>query len=90
MEDDKLRIIDENGKEKEYSILFMFSEKEYNEDYIVYTDYSIDENGNINVYSNIYKEENGRIELFPVERQEVRKFIDQKLEDIINEILDKE
>ncbi len=87
MENGIVKVMDENGKEKEYKILFTFSDEETNENYVVYTDYSVNENGNINVYSNLYKETNSRTELLPVERMEIKKFIDEKLEEIKNDII---
>ena len=87
MENGIVKIVDENGKEKEYKILFTFSDEDFNENYVVYTDYSINENGNINVYSNMYKESNNKTELLPVERNEIRKFIDDKLEEIKKDII---
>lgn len=47
---------DANGNDVEYSILFAF-ENEQDERYIVYTDESTDENGNINVYAGIDDED---------------------------------
>jgi len=50
---DKLIVKDENGKEKEYTILVKFTSATNNKDYIIYTDF-LKENNIINCYANIY------------------------------------
>lgn len=47
-------IIDEDGKEKEYEIITAFKWSKTNKNYIVYTDNTNDENGNLNIYAAIY------------------------------------
>lgn len=90
MEEGKLKIIDSMGNEKEYNILFLFNEEENDEDYVVYTDYSKNEKGNINIFSNLYKNVEGKVQLLPVEREEIKGFIDEKLEELRNQMLDEE
>ena len=50
----------ENGIEKEYQKLFAFESSETNKNYIVYTDNTKDDSGNIRVYANVY-EKNGKV-----------------------------
>ena len=50
----------ENGVEKEYQKLFAFESSETNKNYIVYTDNTKDDSGNIRVYANVY-EKNGKV-----------------------------
>jgi len=62
MENDKLKVFDENGKEKVYSLLVTF---EYNnKNFVLYTDYEKDDNQNIMIYSAIYnpEDESGKLE----------------------------
>ena len=56
----KFKVIDENGKEIECEVLFSFESDETNKNYIVYTDNTIDDNGNKKVYASTFdpKEEN--------------------------------
>ena len=57
-------IINDEGKEVKYDVLFTFQSEETNKDYIVYTDNSKDEDGNVQVYASIYhpEEEKSRLE----------------------------
>ena len=87
MENGILNVKDETGKEKEYSILFMFKEEEENENYVVYTDYLLSDDGDINVYRNRYIKDEGKIELLPINNREIEQFIDDKLEEIRLEII---
>lgn len=50
----------EDGVEKEYQKLFAFESSETNKNYIVYTDNTKDESGNLRVYANVY-EKNGKV-----------------------------
>lgn len=50
-------MIDEEGKETEYDVLFTFDSDETKKSYIVYTDNTKDETGNIQVYASIYDPE---------------------------------
>lgn len=49
-----LKIIDDFGKEIEYEILLAFKWTKTNKNYIVYTDNTSDENGNLNIFAAIY------------------------------------
>ncbi len=49
-----LKLTDENGKEIEYEILIAFRWTKTNKNYIVYTDNTNDENGNLNIFAAIY------------------------------------
>lgn len=85
MKDDSLEIKDENGNVKRYSVLFKFDELDKNQKYIVYTDYSINDEGNYNVYARQYIEKDGNMELRLVEDEEVKDFIKTKLAEIMEE-----
>ncbi len=55
MEEKKiLKLIDKNGKEIEYEILSAFQIAKTGKNYIVYTDNTNDEKGNLNVFASIY------------------------------------
>ena len=51
---DKILIKNDQGQEKEFDILFTFTSNDTGKDYITYTDYEKDEQGNIKCYS-VYK-----------------------------------
>lgn len=50
----KIIITDSNGKTQECDVLFTFDSDETKKSYIVYTDNTKDELGNIKVYANTY------------------------------------
>ena len=85
MKDDILEIEDSNGELKQYSILFKFDELDSNEHYVVYTDYSMDSNGNVDVKARQYFDNNGKIELYEIKHQEVKDYIKKKLAELMDE-----
>lgn len=54
--DEMLLVEDENGIEKEYAILVTFDIESTGRSYVLYTDYSKDENNNMKVFASIYDE----------------------------------
>ena len=62
-------IADSAGKKVECEILFTFTPKNSNKNYVVYTDNTTDEAGSKRVYAHIYYNENNQ-ELFPIETEE--------------------
>ena len=64
--DDKntFKVINENGEEVMCDILFTFDSEETKKSYIVYTDNSKDEAGNVQVFASIYdpKKEDQKLE----------------------------
>ena len=73
----------------------MFESPETNKNYIVYTDNSIDEEGNIRVYASIYNpadlqvvegEELAALELIPIETEKEWKIIETILEEMQNQV----
>ena len=75
---ERIIIKNDQGEEKEFDILFTFTSNDTGKDYITYTDYSKDENGNINCYS-VYKEGD---KLLPVTTEKELTFIDETLKTI--------
>ncbi len=51
-------IIDSDGKEKEYTVLFTFENEKTNKNYIAYTDNSKNKDGKIMVHASIYNPNN--------------------------------
>ena len=88
-ENDVVKIIDENGIEKEYNILFTFDNKKTNKSYVVYTDYSEDENGKVITFSSSYNVSNNRTILEPIETKEELDIINSMLTEISKKMNDK-
>ena len=61
MKKNSFSIIDEAGNEVVYDVLFTFENDETNKNYIVYTDNTKDEVGNIQVFASIYDPENSKV-----------------------------
>lgn len=74
---EKIKITNEKGEEKEFDVLFEFTSANDNKKYIVYTDYTKEEN-TIKCYSSIYEEGI----LLPITNEEELEFIDSMLESI--------
>lgn len=76
-------LIDEEGKEVVYDVLFTFDSEETNKSYIVYTDNSTDEEGNIQVYASTYQKGKGTsTKLDPIETDKEWKIIETILNTI--------
>lgn len=85
MKDDVLEIEDENGMIKEYNILFKFDELDSNEHYVVYTDYSLDGDGNVDVKARQYVEHDGNLSLSEIKYKEVKDYIKERLAELMEE-----
>ena len=55
--DEILLIPDENGEEKEYAILLTFDIESKNKSYVLYSDYTKDEEENLKIFASVYDEE---------------------------------
>ena len=63
-------IKDESGQTVECEVLFTFDSPETQKSYIVYTDNTKTEGGEIKVYANIYDKNGGTKTLYPIETEE--------------------
>ncbi len=90
MKKNTFTLIDENGNEVVYDVLFTFESEETNKNYIVYTDQSKDDKGNIQVYASIYDPENPNSKLEPIETDKEWKVIETILETLQEEIKKKQ
>ena len=83
------KVINDEGKEVECEVLFTFESDETKKNYIVYTDNTKDEQGNIEVYASIYHPEdnNGRLEAIETEKE--WKVIETILETLQEEVRNK-
>ena len=86
MKDNKFTMIDESGQEREYDVLFTFESEETNKNYIAYTDNTIDETGNVEVYASIYNPGDPQTKLEPIESEKEWKVIETILETLQEEV----
>lgn len=83
-------VLDNEGKEITCEVLFTFESDETKKNYIVYTDNSLDEAGNIKVYASIFDPSKDSTELMPIETEREWKIIETILESIQEENKKKE
>lgn len=79
------KIIDNEGNEITCEVLFTFESDETKKNYIVYTDNTKDNEGNIKVYASIYDPDKENAELMPIETDREWKVIETILESIQEE-----
>ena len=79
------KVKNDEGIEVEYEVLFTFDSEETNKSYMVYTDNTKDENGNIKVYASIYTPKAETTELAPIETDKEWKIIETILSELQNE-----
>ena len=79
------KVIDKEGKEIECEVLFTFESEETKKNYMVYTDNSKDDEGNIRVYASVFVPEAEPLELLPVETEREWKIIETILQSIEEE-----
>lgn len=78
-------VLDENGKEVTCEVLFTFDSEETKKNYIVYTDNTTDEDGNVRVYASVYNPDSENTELLPIETDREWKIVETILESIQEE-----
>mgnify|MGYP000498941611 CR=1 FL=1 len=79
------KIIDKDGKEIEFEILFTFESDETNKNYMVYTDNTLDDDGNTKVYASVFNPNKEPLELLPVETEREWKVIETILGSIMED-----
>lgn len=85
--DEKKRftVLDENGRQVVCEPLFTFESDETKKQYVVYTDNSKDESGNVRVFASIYNITDKGGELLPIKTDKEWKVIETILETIQEE-----
>lgn len=88
MKDEKMtfKVINDEGKEIDCEVLFTFESEETNKNYMVYTDNTIDEEGNTKVYASIYNPDEDSTKLIPIETEKEWKIIETILEELQTEV----
>ena len=79
------KVINDEGKEIECEVLFTFESDETKKNYIVYTDNTLDEEGNTKVYASIYNPNEEKTKLLTIESDKEWKIIETILEELQNE-----
>lgn len=78
-------VLDENGVESKCDVLFTFDSKETGKSYIVYTDNSVDVDGNTKVFASTYNPDSEDRQLMPIETEKEWKIIEIILDEIQSE-----
>ena len=79
------KVLNDEGKEVECEALFTFESDETKKNYIVYTDNSLDDEGNTKVYASIYNPNEDETKLLPIETEKEWKIIETILEELQND-----
>ena len=82
----QFKLKDEYGNETIYDVLFTFDNEETNKSYIVYTDNSTDDEGNVQVYASVYYPGTDSTKLDPIETEKEWQVIEKILETIQEEV----
>ena len=86
MKKNSFSMIDENGNETVYDVLFTFESEETHKNYIVYTDNTKDQQGNVEVYASIYDPNDPHSKLEAIETEKEWKVIETILETLQEEV----
>ena len=86
MKKNSFTMIDEAGNEIVYDVLFTFESEETHKNYIAYTDNTIDETGNVEVYASIYDPNDPNSKLEAIETEKEWKVIETILETLQEEV----
>jgi len=89
MNKNSFTLIDPDGVEKTYDVLFTFDNEETKKSYIVYTDNTLDSNGNVEVYASIYDPKDPHSKLEEIKTEKEWKVIETILSSIEEEIRNK-
>jgi len=85
-EKNQFTLIDDNGKEVVYDVLFTFDSDETKKSYICYTDNTLDKDGNIQVYASVYYPGAETSRLDPIETDKEWQIINTILSTIQEEV----
>ena len=83
-------VINSDGFEVECEVLFTFKSEKTGNNYIVYTDNTVDEEGNTKVYASVYNPDSDESTLLPIETEDEWKIIEVILEELQSEIFSNE
>ena len=86
MKKNSFSMIDAEGNETVYDVLFTFESEETKKNYIVYTDNTKDETGNIEVYASIYDPNDPHSKLEAITTEKEWKVIETILDTLQEEV----
>ena len=89
MKKNSFSLIDKDGNETVYDVLFTFESDETHKNYIVYTDNTRDETGNVEVYASIYDPNDPHSKLEAIETEKEWKVIETILDTLQEEVRNK-
>lgn len=89
MDKNTFKVINNEGQEVVCNILFTFDSEETGKSYIVYTDNSTDDQGNVQVYASIFDPDDPNTKLEPIETEKEWKVIETILETLQEEVKNK-
>ena len=89
-EKSKFTLVNDKGEEIVCEILFTFDSDETGKSYVVYTDNTKDETGNIQVYASIYNPKDEHSKLEAIESEKEWKVIETILNTLQEEIKNKQ
>ena len=89
MKKNSFSLIDKDGNETVYDVLFTFESDETHKNYIVYTDNTRDETGNVEVYASIYDPNDPHSKLEAIETEKEWRVIETILDTLQEEIRNK-
>ena len=81
----EFEVFNDLGEKITCNALFTFESDETGKNYIVYTDNTLDEEGNTKVYASIYNPDEDETKLLPIETEKEWKIIETILEELQNE-----
>ena len=79
-------LIDEEGKEVVYDVLFTFDSEETKKSYIAYTDNTKDADGKLSVYASTYDKNGESTELKAIETEKEWKIVETVLQSLQEEM----
>ena len=78
-------VMNDKGEEVTCEVLFTFESEETKKNYIVYTDNTTDDDGNVKVYASVFNPDSENTELLPIETDREWKIIETILDSIQEE-----
>jgi uncharacterized protein YrzB (UPF0473 family) len=86
MEKNQFTVLNDDGVEKTFDVLFTFDNDETKKSYVIYTDNTVDSNGNVEVYASIYDPKDPHSKLEEIKTEKEWKIIETILSSIQEEI----